>query len=139
MQGTVYLVLKIGRDGKVEEAIAEQVNLTAVASGAVMSHQRALLAESAVRAARKWEFEPPTQGEAAQQSFWSVRVPADFIMVGGEPKYVDWVPYVPGPRQKAPWIDRSASGESPEALAGGAPSLLGTPMLRLRTPLSQDG
>ena len=40
------------------EAIAEQVNLTAVASGAVMSHQRALLAESAVRAARKWEFEP---------------------------------------------------------------------------------
>ncbi|UOV03078.1 hypothetical protein [Pseudoxanthomonas mexicana] len=47
------MVLKIGRDGKVEEAIAEQVNLTAVASGAVMSHQRALLAESAVRAARK--------------------------------------------------------------------------------------
>lgn len=139
MQGTAYLVLKIGKDGKVKEAIAEQVNLTVVSTGAVMSRQRALLADSALRAARKWEFEPPTQGDAAQEAFWSVRVPADFMLAGGEPKYGDWVPYVPGPRQKAPWIDPGAAEDSPEALAGGEPSLLGTPVLRLRTPVSWDG
>jgi hypothetical protein len=139
MQGTVYLVLKIGRDGKVLQAVAEQVNLTRLASGPVMSRFRALLADSALKAARGWEFEPPIRGDDAKEDFWTVRIPAAFTMVGEEPRYGTWVPYVPGPRKKAPWLDPDVPGESPEALAGGEPSLLGTPMLRLRTPVSWDG
>ncbi len=38
--GVVYLLLKIGRDGKVEDLVAEQVNLTTLAQGVCRCRNR---------------------------------------------------------------------------------------------------
>lgn len=139
-QGTVYLVVKVGRDGRVHDVVAEQVNLRVVASANMMGRLRAMFATSSIAAARKWEFTPPTRGAEAQQEFWSLRIPVEYSMAGNEPRYGRWVAYVPGPRQKPAWVDQALADESPEALAAGEPKLLGEKGgLRLLTPLSRDG
>src|SRR3546814_19909370 len=50
-EGVVYLLLKIGRQGTVEDMAVEQVNLTAYASNWKMQRIRLGLAEAAVESA----------------------------------------------------------------------------------------
>lgn len=138
-QGTVYLVLKVGRDGLVQDVIAEQVNLRVVASENMMRQLREMFAEVSINAARKWQFTPPTRGDDVGAEFWSVRVPVDFNMGTKLPRYGRWVGYIPGPRQKAGWVDQELAEMSPEAMAAGEPRQLGGEGLRLRTLLSQGG
>jgi hypothetical protein len=55
--GTVYLVLRIGRNGTVEQVHAEQVNLRVVARNeAEMNRWRDMLAETSVLTAKRWKF-----------------------------------------------------------------------------------
>jgi hypothetical protein len=140
-QGTAYLVLKIGRDGKVIDAIAEQVNLKVVASEQSMAKLRALFADSSLAAARSWTFRPPTVGEEAEAEYWSVRVPVDYTLHNAKrrPGYGRWEAYVPGPRQTIPWADESESpGFSPDALADGGLYMAGaSETLRLLTSLEE--
>lgn len=134
-EGTVYLVLKVGRDGRVLDAMAEQVNLRVATDTETMERLRHGFAAGAEEAARHWEFEPPTRGEEAEEAYWSVRVPVDFTL--GRPKqYGRWVAYIPGPRVKAPWMIDQEAEASPEALADGVPTLVGGKGLRLRAPLA---
>ncbi|WP_241093606.1 energy transducer TonB [Xanthomonas sp.] len=129
--GMVYLVVKVGRDGKPEQAFAEQVNLQVVASENDMRRLRDIFAKSALAAARKWTFRPPTQGEAAAEPYWIVRVPVSYTLQGnpneGNPDdYGRWVSYVPGPRQPAPWpIPQDRAQFSPDALPGGGVYMAG--------------
>src|SRR3546814_12605196 len=76
-EGVVYLLLKIGRQGTVEDMAVEQVNLTAYASNWKMQRIRLGLAEAAVESARKWTSYTPSTGDLAADEFWSARVPAD--------------------------------------------------------------
>lgn len=136
---TVYLVLKIGRDGRVADLIVEQVNLRTVASEKNMAKLRDLFADASLRAARRWTFKPPTAGDEANEEFWLVRVPTDYFVDDGRqlPSYGKWQVYVPGPRQTIPWDeDAQAKGFSPDALASGGVYMGGAGKgLRLLTAL----
>lgn len=106
VSGRVYMVARIGRDGRVEDAFAEQVNLNAVGSETQMKRFRELLAQSTLTTARQWQFAPPTQGPYAGEAHWVVRVPVAYELKRDKPPaYGHWDLYIPGPRQRAPWID----------------------------------
>jgi len=102
-QGTVLLLVKVGRDGKVADVIAEQTNLTVVGSERAMNQLRDVLAKASVRNARDWTFNPPTTGEDKDRDFWTVRVPVNYSFDKQSERYGRWAAYIPGPRQQAPW------------------------------------
>lgn len=107
--GTVYLVLRVGRQGQVLDVVAEQVNMTVLASDRELERWRQVLAKSAMRAARRWTFNPPTSGKAVDAKYWVARVPVNYnLRFEGMPRgesYGRWEEYVPGPRQPIPWFD----------------------------------
>lgn len=139
VSGSVYLLLKVGRDGGVEDAFAEQVNLTFISRENEQRRARELLAKSALAAAKQWTFRVPTQGPEASQPFWNVRVPVSYSLDRGGAEGQEqgrWVSYVPGPRERAPWRDESEQiGFSPDALADGSVNLVDNNGPRLLTPL----
>lgn len=137
--GSVFLLLKIGRDGTVLEAFAEQVNLRTLATENAMKKMRDAFGQSAVTAARRWTFVPPTQGALASAEYWSLRTTVDYFLALDGFKYGQWSAYVPGPRQTADWVDKELVRESPETLAGGETQLLAGQGLRLLTPLNGEG
>jgi hypothetical protein len=108
--GRVYLLVRVGRDGKVEDLAAEQVNLRRFISGENMEMYRLDLARAAISAVRKWTFSVPTSGKWAQSSSWLVRVPVDFHIVNDDldsnsgEKYGSWEVYIPGPRANISWV-----------------------------------
>lgn len=102
---SVYVVVRVGRQGVVEDALVEQVNLRAVASEVEMKRWRDSFAQSTLRTAKSWTFVPPTAGNTANDPFWSVRVPVTYQFEGTTAqKYGHWEAYIPGPRQTAPWL-----------------------------------
>lgn len=117
--GTVYLVLKIARDGRVEDLVAEQVNLRIVAGERDMTRWREMFADAALRAAKRWRFTMPSDS-GTDEPFWSVRVPVAFIAPDQRVAKADeWTAYVPGPRQAIPWIADSLRLPAADALADG--------------------
>lgn len=139
VSGSVYLLVKVGRDGKVEDAFAEQVNLTFLSRESEQRRARELLAKSALEAARQWTFRVPTQGPGAAQTFWNVRVPVSYSLGDAAAEGNSqgrWVSYVPGPRERAPWRDENEQfGFSPDAVADGSVNLVDNNGPRLLTPL----
>jgi hypothetical protein len=134
-RGTVYVVMKIGREGSVQELFAEQVNLQVIGSDNQMKQMRGILAKSALNAAKKWTFQLPATGENAKQDLWVVRVPVDFQFYGYQkPSYGQWDSYVPGPTLRAPWDTGSDTTQSPDAMIAGALYDVRN-SLRLLTPL----
>jgi len=135
-QGTVYLLVKVERDGTVGDVSTEQVNLRFVAGEPQMDRHRERFARVAMAAARGWTFAPPTEGEQASQPYWIVRVPVDFNFTGPLP-YGKWQVYVPGPRARPGWAPQEdAPGFSPDALAeGGIHQAGGSHAPKLLTPL----
>lgn len=139
VKGTVYLVLKIGRDGRVEDVVAEQVNLRTVGSERQMTQMREMLARPSIAVARRWTFAIPTTGKYADESSWTLRVPVDY-MFGDDrmPAYGTWQAYIPGPVQRPPWKEQALGrGQSPDAMLAGGVYQEGRE-LRLLTPLG-DG
>ena len=135
-KGTVYLLLKVDRQGTVEDVVAEQVNLTAHASDPEMKRIRRRLAAAAVKRAWEWTFDAPSTGELADAEFWSVRVPVEFTYHGDkEVAYGQWEGYLPGPRTRAPWLGDD-DGTSGDALASGDLHMVGAGP-RLLTPLQE--
>lgn len=134
----VYLLLKTGRDGKVLDVIAEQVNLKVVATENSMVRWRRVFADVAMGHARKWCIEPPSDGEAALREFHVVRVPVSFNPGRELPAYGRWEAYVPGPRQFVPWErEEEGKGFSPDTLAPGRAYIAGSG-LKLLTELSES-
>lgn len=114
---TVYLVLKIGPDGKVLDLLDEQVNLHFVPDWGTDGRWRNHFASSALRTARGWRFNPPTQGEAAGLPYWSVRLPVRYIPWNERIAYGQWVAYVPGPRRAVPWLSEDEQRTPLEGMA----------------------
>lgn len=139
VSGSVYLVLKVGMDGKVQDAFAEQVNLTVLGRESELRRSREMLAASARDCARQWTFRVPAQAPTPARRYWNVRVPVSYSLNDSVPEGSDsgrWVAYVPGPREHAPWLDAGEQlGFSPDALADGSVSLVDNDGPRLLTPL----
>lgn len=133
--GVAYLIVKIGKDGRVADAIVEQVNLQVLGNERVMDDLRKAFGKAALRAAKTWSFQVPTTGEAADDPYWCVRVPVAYKMMGQkEPGYGEWSVYVPGPKAKADWAgDDRGMGDADAMIAGGV-YLVGDGV-RLLTPL----
>jgi len=116
--GTAYLVIKVGRDGNTEEAIAEQVNLYTLGKEDEMAVWRQAFADTAVQVSQRWRFIPPTEGELADDPYWLVRVPVTFLQMGQEPPRAGgWSVYVPGPRTPVPWADPAVPSDTRAAQA----------------------
>lgn len=136
--GTVYLVLRFGRDGTVQDVVAEQVNMKVLASSSELDRWRDVLARAAIQAARSWAFDPPKAGPEVEQQFWSVRVPVDFVQLGrSQTSYGEWDAYVPGPRNPAPWQRAEERSRAADAIAADAIHYDNPNGPRLKTPLDQ--
>lgn len=123
--GTVYLLVRVGRDGTVEDVIAEQVNLEQYATSVEMDKFRKALADASINAARRWTYNLPTKGASKNDPYWVVRTPVNFFLQGsGAPVvrhgYGNWDAYIPGPRQTAPWISNALASQSPDTVPDGA-------------------
>ncbi|MEA5124730.1 hypothetical protein [Xanthomonas floridensis] len=141
--GVVYLLLKIGRDGKVEDVVAEQVNLTALVPESKRARWRKEFADASMAKARSWTFTPPTAGPERNAPFWEMRVPVTFDIAASEKdldaKQKKWQSYLPGPRQSASWSTQrsAATTDSPDALPGSGLFSLHGEGVRLMTPLQE--
>lgn len=135
--GIAYVVIKVGANGRVADAIVEQVNLKTAGTDKEMAKWRKSFATVALGAARKWTFNTPVNGEQAQQESWSARVPVAFHMNSSlDTAYGKWEAYIPGPRQSVPWSQEDRPGFSPDALAEGGVYMLGQAQgLKLLTEL----
>lgn len=137
--GTVYLLVRVDRDGKVSDAIAEQTNLKIVQDDNTMARWRKVFEDASLRQARKWTFGPSTLDPTAND-VRVMRVPVMFSLEDSRRKtatYGGWEAYVPGPRQRNPWNgdDQEGIGFSPDTLAPGRAYLAGSG-LKLLSSLS---
>jgi len=125
IQGTVYALARVGRDGRVEDVVAEQVNLYVYGSERQMKSARSLLADATLRAVRQWRFE--VAADADPHPYRLVRAPVTYVFSVDLLKAShQWESYVPGPRTSPPWaMDASRSTGAPDALPEGGLSLLG--------------
>lgn len=136
--GTVYVRALVNRQGRVENAIAEQVNMGVVASDQELGKWRRVLGDASLAAVKRWTFQTPTEGEEATKDYWEVRVPVNYILDGRTPRerYGKWDPYVPGPEQAVPWQQKSeGSSGAADAIADGGLYQIGSG-LHLTTPLN---
>ncbi|WP_158545107.1 energy transducer TonB [Dyella monticola] len=139
VSGTVYLVVRVNRQGTVENVAAEQVNLNSYGRESQMRHFRDMLADASIEAAKKWTFKLPTTGKHTADPYWDVRVPVAYnLNVMGAPKqdtYGKWQVYIPGPRELVPWLKAEASmTSSPDTIPAGSISQANT-SLHLTTAL----
>lgn len=135
--GTVYLLVKIERDGRVGDVAAEQTNLRVISDDEGMAIWRGMFEKMALKAARVWEFDVPAKAPPAGAPYWVIRVPVEFVKYRGTPwSYGQWEAYVPGPRYKNPAWTRGddAPNGGPDALPSSGVYSAAT-SLRLQTPL----
>lgn len=140
--GTVYLLLRIDRQGLVEDLAVEQVNLGVVGTEPQMRHFRQVLADASVAAAWHWTFNLPTHGPALDRTSWVVRVPVSYRLAGpGAPyraeHYGEWQAYVPGPRMTVSWPDLDRDQRSADALPAAGTFAVEQP-LKLLTRFDDD-
>ena len=114
----VFLLIQVGRDGKVRNVLAEQVNLRVLVSPREIASARAAFADSATQAVRDWHFRVPTQGPRAARDTWVVRFPVRFSPPADR-NAPRWEPYLPGPRSTAPWLAPEPQLVAPDALDDG--------------------
>ncbi len=140
--GTVYLLLKVGRQGQVLDAAAEQVNLTSWGSERQMAGLRHAFAEASVLAAMRWTYAVPTTGPDVDAPYWVARVPVTFQIQrpgsrsDGFDSYGHWQPYVRGPQEIVPWLDsRQLAADAVDTTPAGSVLPL-APGPQLATPVS---
>ncbi len=113
--GDVYLVLKIGPDGKVMDGIVRQVNLTTRGTENQMLEARRILGSESLALIRTWTFSVPTRGENAGKPYWSGVMPVSFSFDGRSESDARWQTYFPGPCARVPWREGDEGPEDSEA------------------------
>lgn len=111
VSGTVYLAVKVDRQGKVAQVAVEQVDLRRIADETILGRWRQELGRVSMEAARHWTFQVPRTGPEADRKYWVATVPINYnIPVPGQAKtigsigYGQWDFYVPGPVNSIPWV-----------------------------------
>lgn len=127
VMGEVFVVVKVGRDGRVADAIVGKVNLRNSGSRRDMNNWRAQLGQAALAAVRDWTFKVPTQGDDADAPYWLLTAPISFVFEGASHQEGSWMAHYPGPQQQIPWLDpdQVENVTSPEALADGGLYMIG--------------
>lgn len=139
---TVYILMRVGRDGRVLNVGAEEVNFTVK----LPRVERKWIADAFIKSCeatmRHWTFNVPTKGDRASDPYWLVRVPAHFARASIDQSrrtsgYGSWEPYLPGPRLPIPWVkglaDPGMLTRAPDSIPDhGLTMLNGT--LKLSTP-----
>ena len=120
--GTVFLAVRVGRDGRATDVAVRQTNVETLASQAQLRRLREAAERSVLAAAAQWRFLVPTQGPDADQTQWVGQVPIEFSFERAPPDYGKWRPYVAGPYVPVPWMEEDArsADQGPEALSPGA-------------------
>jgi TonB family protein len=116
VSGTAYLAVRVGSDGRVVDAVIEQVNLEQAGEKRRMDNWRKDFAEAALKAARDWRFQVSADAPDDPR-LWTVRVPVDYKIQGARKRKDAWWVYIPGPRSGIPWLDGEQSAVPPDALA----------------------
>lgn len=139
MSGTVYVLVRVARDGTASDVAVEQVNLHRyVKDQDLMAKFRKDLGHAALVAMKHSTFKTPTKGAAAQDPFWYVQVPVNFEYSitehSGKP-YGSWEIYVPGPREPIEWLqDNSLLAGALDATPDGAIHQIGSDTRLLEPP-----
>lgn len=137
VSGTVYLVVRYDREGRILDIDAEQVNMRVIGTEAQMAQWRRALTQSCLTAAKRWKLVVPDGDIPAGRDSTVGRIPVSFSTEDmRETRYGQWEAYIPGPRANIPWMDStSLAGSTPDALAPGA-FYSADAQRRLLTPLS---
>ncbi len=141
LSAMVYLIVRVGRDGKATDIAVEQVNLMNVGSAVEMRRWRDAFARTTLASAKSWTYLTPTTGADAQAPYWIGRIPVLYRMILDEELEAAstrlWEAYVPGERTRPAWADDAWSTRTPEALPSGMLHTAGGTR-ELLTPLSDD-
>jgi hypothetical protein len=140
--GTVYVLILVGRDGRSQKVLTEQVNLRAAVPKYDQERFRNDLAGAAIRALSSWTWTVPSSGRWANSPGWWVRVPVRFnIHVMGtpppqDPGYGDWDVYIPGPRRQLTSVEAGPDmrAEGSDAMVDGSIHFASS-SVTLKTPL----
>lgn len=136
VSGTVYLVLKVGRDGQVLNADVSRVNLGIISSQPQLQRWRNTLKRSALAFASSWRFHVPAAGPSAGKDYWLGTMPIIYGFSAEDVPYGQWETYVAGPHALIPWLDdKHMAEQDPGALAPNTFHAAGEGR-RLRTPLA---
>lgn len=135
VSGVVYALLKIGRDGKVVDAAAEQVDLGIVASDSQLEAWQRILAAATLSALKQDTFNVPQSGPEANKPYWVARIPVTFQLTANAMSYGQWQAYVPGAVHLPEWAQEHRLAGSPDAVPEGG-ILLASQSLQLLTPLT---
>jgi hypothetical protein len=138
MSGIVYVLVRIGRDGKVINAGVEQVNLRRyVPDQTEMARFRKDLADAARKVSTHWTFKTPKSGAEAQAPFWDARIPVDFgpeLGANSGQTYGSWEIFVRGPQEQIEWRQDAPLVDAPDAVPDGSIQPLSSGA-KLLTPL----
>ena len=117
VSGTVYLIAHINRQGQFDKVATEQVDLRVRGPETLMRLWRKVLADASVQAVSHWTLNVPAKGMPAEGPLahhkdWIVRVPISYSIRGYDTpqahRYGQWTAYIPGPREKIPWLKPNA-------------------------------
>ena len=138
--GTAFVVLLINRRGLVAKAAVAEVDLETRGPPNLMVRWRREFAESALKAARKWQFLVPTEGIFASRDHWVVEIPVDFRIRGSHGAkyayaYGKWRAYLPGPSQDIKWAP-SLDSSTAKPPAGDNLQIAGSGLQRIHKPKS---
>lgn len=148
--GTVYLLIRIDRQGKVENLAVRQIDLRAAGSESELADLRAKFSAASLETARGWTFNIPTKGDEAAHDHWLVTCPVNFQIesmqvaddgreIHNHSEYGKWDVYVPGPVQSIPWADdedkRLAGNGSADAIPDDGTPFMADDRIVLTTPL----
>lgn len=132
VDGTVFLLLRVNRQGQVQDVAVEQVNLGVYGRESEMHHFRTVLGGAALDAAKRWTYNLPTTGKHVLDPYWDVRIPVQFnLRPRGMPKedtYGKWEPYIPGPHEWIPWQQKKPLQSSFDAIPDGSISSADQPL-----------
>jgi hypothetical protein len=131
---TVYVAVRIDRNGRAIDAQARQVNLGGSDSEAHMRQWREMFAKPTVEAVRHFTFTVPTTGPNANDADFSGVLSVNYVINGEVPRYGQWTVYVPGPKAEIAWLDREDAADDSEAVRDGEFAQSGTG-LKLLTPI----
>lgn len=104
--GTAYVVLQVGRDGKVAHAAVREVNLRTRGPARQMQRWRQALAQASIKALERWRFRTPSTGPLADAAHWTAVMPVNYELTNRRrPRYGQWAAYLPGPPQYIAWLN----------------------------------
>lgn len=136
VSGTVYMAVRVDRNGHVVDTAVEQINLTVVGSENETERWRQVLGRHWQQGIKRLRFDVPASAFVDNNSTVTGRIGFHFRRADAPAwQYGDWEPHVPGPHTRIEWLpDPDAR---PDTFRPGALHTAASDR-RLLTPLTGD-